>query len=114
MPFANGHPASLRPAKFATQKTEMDKFRHYSVFLSTSSAYLQPLVYDCYGGNGAEVDKAIRYFSELVYPGQLRSDGSMSDTDGLRSLFVRDMRERTSIALQYGRFYFLRAFFKFC
>ena len=106
MPFAKGQPASLRSAKFATQKTETDKFRHYSAFISTFTAYFRPLVYDYNGGNGKEVDKAIRYFSELAYPGQLRPDGTMSDTDGLRSLFVRDMRERTSIALQYGRFYF--------
>ena len=63
------------------------------------------LPFESYGGTLKSVFAGYERIGRLLYPGELRADGTTSDPGRRRAAFVRSLRVRVSVAVQQGTIY---------
>lgn len=97
----------------AVDRMTRTKAAAYSDFAFDPLHELAVLVFDHYGASTVEYDAFVRTVSRLVFPGVDR-EGKPWDLDGLRSIFVRRLREGISVALQRGVSEYLNSWILAC
>ena len=66
------------------------------------------LPFKSYGGMLKSAFAWYERIGRLLYPGELRADGTMSDPGRRRAAFVRSLRVRVSVAAQQGNLMYWR------
>ena len=102
------HPAPDRPGQeseadvcgAAAKRAEETKYKAYTSDYQINMKDVLPLAFETLGGLGPAGRDFIKEVADIARPCARAADGHLVDYDALRSMYIRDLRERIAVTLQ--------------